>query len=99
MTFDPHSVSTNREMLKETLRRERREEMDILTIVEKSIGIKIPSERVLEMLTLDACESVECTSRERTPRDKYRVGVSDHVAEKHTKYDLESTESARTMKT
>ena len=66
-------------MLKETLRRDRREGADILTKVEKSLEIKIPSKRVLEMLTfdryleaLDACESVKGTSRVHTPKDKHR---------------------------
>jgi len=93
-------------MLKETLRRDRREGADILTRVEESIEIKIPSKRVLEMLTfdrfpeaLDACESVKGTSRVHTSKDKHRVGVSDHVTEKHAKHDLEIAESARTMKT
>jgi len=70
-----------------------------LTRVEKSIEIRAPPERVWEMLALDRqaewmdeLKSSEYTSEVRTPEDKYRVGASAHIIEKHVKYDLEITE-------
>jgi len=43
-------------------------------------------------------KSVAFTSDVRTAEDKYRVGASAHVTEKHTKYDLEITESLENEK-
>jgi len=67
--------------------------------VERSIEIKAPPGRVWEMLALDRqaewmdeLKSSEYTSEVRTPEDKYRVGASAHIIEKHVKYDLEITE-------
>ncbi len=67
--------------------------------VEKSIEIKAPPGKVWEMLALDRqaewmdeLKSSEYTSEVRTPEDKYRVGASAHIIEKHVKYDLEITE-------
>jgi len=67
--------------------------------IEKSIEIRAPPEKVWEMLALDRLpewmgpkgelKSVEYTSEVRTPEDKYRVGASAHVIEKHFgKFDL-----------
>jgi len=43
-------------------------------------------------------KSVAFTSKFRTPEDKYRLGASAHVTEKHAKYDLEVTESLENEK-
>jgi len=76
-----------------------------LTRVEKSIEIKAPPGRVWEMLALDRqtgwmgeWKSAEYTSEVRTPEDKYRVGASAHVTEKHGEFDLEITESLENEK-
>ena len=76
-----------------------------MTRMEKSIEIKASPEKVWEMLALDRfqewldeCKSVEYTSKVRTPEDKYRVGASAHVTEKHGKYDLEIMESLENEK-
>jgi uncharacterized membrane protein len=75
-----------------------------LVRIEKSVEIKAPPEKVWEMLALDRMpewmywKSVAFISEVRTPEDKYRVGASAHVTEKHTKYDLEITESVENEK-
>jgi uncharacterized membrane protein len=75
-----------------------------LVRIEKSVEIKAPPEKVWEMLALDRMpewmywKSVAFISEVRTPEDKYRVGASAHVTEKHTKYDLEITESLENEK-
>jgi len=73
--------------------------------VEKSIEIRAPPERVWEMLALDRqaewmdeLKSAKYTSEVRTPEDKYRVGASAHVAQKHGEFDLEITESLENEK-
>ena len=73
--------------------------------IEKSVEIKAPPEKVWEMLAFDRMpewmgdwKSVAFTSEVRTPEDKYRLGASAHVTEKHTKYDLEITESLENEK-
>ena len=72
--------------------------------IEKSVEIKAPPEKVWEMLALDRMpewmywKSVAFISEVRTPEDKYRVGVSARVTEKHAKYDLEITESLENEK-
>ena len=73
--------------------------------VEKSVKIQAPPEKVWEMLAFDRMpewmgdwKSVAFTSEMRTPEDKYRVGVSAHVTEKHAKYDMEITESLENQK-
>ena len=69
----------------------------ILVRIEKSVEIKSTPEKVWEMLALDRMpewmywKSVAFISEVRTPEDKYRVGASAHVAEKHAKYDIEIT--------
>ena len=72
---------------------------------EKSTEIKAPPENVWEMLALDRMtewmgdwKSVTFTSDVRTPNDKYKVGTSAHVTEKHAKYDMEITESLEKKK-
>ena len=77
----------------------------MLARMEKSIEIKAPPERVWEMLALDKAKewmeewkSVEYTSEIRTPEDKYKVGASAHVTEKHGEFDLEITESLENEK-
>ena len=72
--------------------------------IEKSVEIKAPPEKVWEMLAFDRMlewmywKSVAFISEVRTPEDKYRVGVSARVTEKHAKYDLEITESLKNEK-
>ncbi len=76
-----------------------------MTRIEKSIEIKVPPAKAWEMLAfdrmaewLDEVKSVQYTSEVRTPEDKYRVGASGHVAEKHVKYDIEMMESIKNEK-
>jgi len=76
-----------------------------VTRIEKSIEIRAPTEKVWEMLAferfpewLDECKNSEYTSKVRTPEDKYRVGASAHITEKHVEYDLEVTESLENEK-
>jgi uncharacterized protein YndB with AHSA1/START domain len=77
-----------------------------LTRIEKSIEIKAPSEKVWEMLAFDRHpewfeerKNAEYTSEVRTPEDKYRVGVSAQITEKHFgKFDVEITESLENEK-
>jgi len=76
-----------------------------LVRIEKSVEIKAPPEKVWEMLAFDRMpewmsdwKSVAFTSEVRTPEDKYRLGASAHVTEKHAKYDLEITESLENEK-
>ena len=73
--------------------------------IEKSIEIKAPPEKVWETLALDRqaewmgeWKSAKYTSEVRTPEDKYRVGASAHVTEKHGEFDLEVTESLENEK-
>ena len=72
---------------------------------EKAVEIKVPPEKVWEMLAfdrmpewMDGWKSVAFTSEDRTPKGKYRLGASAHVTETHTKYDLEITESLENEK-
>jgi uncharacterized membrane protein len=67
---------------------------------EKSVEIRALSEKVWGMLALDRMpewmdgwKSVAFTSEVRNPEDKYRLGASAYVTEKHAKYDVEITES------
>jgi len=76
-----------------------------LTRIEKSIEIRAPPEKVWEMLALDRqaewkveWKSAEWTSEVRTPEDKYKVGASAHITEKHGEFDLEITESLESEK-
>jgi uncharacterized protein YndB with AHSA1/START domain len=76
-----------------------------LVRVEKSVEIKAPPEKVWEMLAFDRMpewmgdwKSIASISEVRTPEDKYRVGVSAHVTEKHAGYDMEITESLENEK-
>jgi len=78
-----------------------------LTIIEKSIEIKAPPEKVWEMLALDRMpeymdvaelKSAKYISEVRTPADKYRVGACAHMTEKRWEYDLEITESLKNEK-
>ena len=73
--------------------------------IEKSIEVKATPEKVWEMLALDRqaewmgeWKSAKYTSEIRTPEDKYRVGASAHVMEKHGEFDLEITESLENEK-
>jgi len=74
--------------------------------VEKSIEIRAPPEKVWEMVAFDRHpewfeerKSVEYTSEVRTPEDKYRVGASARITEKHFgKFDIEITESLENEK-
>jgi uncharacterized protein YndB with AHSA1/START domain len=77
-----------------------------MTRIEKSVEIKAPLEKVWEMLAFDRHpewfeerESGEYTSEVRTPEDKYRVGASAEITEKHFgKFDIEITESLENEK-
>ena len=73
--------------------------------VEKSIEIKAPPEKVWEMLALDRTpewiednENVEYTSEVNTPEDKFRVGATVHIIEKHEEFDMEITDSIKNEK-
>ena len=77
----------------------------ILVRIERSIEIKAPPEKVWEMLALDnlpewmdELKGVEYTSEVHTPEDRYRVGASAHISEKHVGYDFEITESLENEK-
>jgi len=80
---------------------------DILVRIEKSIEIKASSEKVWEMLAFDKAQewmeewkSVEYTSEVRSSEDKYKVGASAHITEKHAsiEFDFEITESLKNEK-
>ncbi len=78
---------------------------DILTEIEKSIEIGAPPEKVWEILAFDRMpewmeewKNMKYTSEVRTPKDKYGVGASAHVTEKHGEFDLEITESLENEK-
>ena len=78
--------------------------------VEKSIEIRAPPEKVWEMLALDRfpeweegykedLKNIEYTSEVKTPKDKYRVGLSAHLDIKgEGEMDLEITESLENEK-
>jgi uncharacterized membrane protein len=79
----------------------------MLARMEKSIEIKASPEKVWEMLAFDRfqeymdvaeTESAKYISEVRTPEDKYRVGASAHMIEKHGEYDVEITESLKNEK-
>jgi carbon monoxide dehydrogenase subunit G len=75
-----------------------------LVRIEKSVEIQASPEKVWEMLAFDRMlewmywKNVAFISEVRTPEDKYRVGVSARVTEKHAKYDMEITESLENEK-
>jgi len=76
-----------------------------LTRIEKSVEIGVPPRRVWEMLAfdrmlewMDEWKGVKYTSEVRTSVDKYRVGTSAHVNEKHVEFDLEIMESLENEK-
>ncbi len=74
--------------------------------IEKSVEIKASPERIWEMLAFDRHpewfeerQSAEYTSKVRTPKDKFRVGASACITEKHFgKFDIEITESVENEK-
>ncbi len=73
--------------------------------MERSIEIKASPENVWEMLAFDRMpewmsdwKSLAFTSEVRTPEDKYKLGASAHVTEKHGEFDLEITESLENEK-
>ena len=74
--------------------------------IEKSIEIKVPSEKVWQMLALDRWpewmeeewKNAEYTSEVRKLEDKYRVGAFAHIYDSNTKYDFEITESLESEK-
>ncbi len=73
--------------------------------IEKSIEIKTPHEKVWEMLAFDRMpewmsdwKSVAFTSEVRTPEEKYELGASAHVTEKHGEFDLDISESLENEK-
>ena len=76
-----------------------------MTGMERSIEIKASPENVWEMLAFDRMpewmsdwKSLAFTSEVRTPEDKYKLGASAHVTEKHGEFDLEITESLENEK-
>jgi uncharacterized membrane protein len=76
-----------------------------LVRIEKSIEIKASPEKVWEMLAFDrrpewmeGIKSVKYTSEVHTPEDKYKLGASAHMTEKHGESDLEITESLENEK-
>ncbi len=76
-----------------------------MTGMERSIEIKASPENVWEMLAFDRMpewmsdwKSLAFTSEVRTPEDKYTLGASAHVTEKHGEFDLEITESLENEK-
>ena len=78
---------------------------EVLVRIEKSIEIKASPEKVWEMLAFDrrpewmeVIKSMKYTSEVHTPEDKYRVGASAHMSEKHGESDLEITESLENEK-
>jgi len=85
---------------------------DTLTRVEKSIEIKVPPEKVWEMLALDrfqeweeemqkGLKSLKYTSEVHKPKDKYKVGTSGHMNIKGAgmgELDFEVTESLENEK-
>jgi uncharacterized protein YndB with AHSA1/START domain len=74
--------------------------------IEKSVEIKASPERIWEMLAFDRHPewfeerlSAEYTSKVRTAKDKFRVGASACIVEKHFgKFDVEVTESVENEK-
>jgi len=74
--------------------------------VEKLIEIRVPPEKVWEMLAfdrlpewMDDLKSVKYTSEVRTPEDKYRVGATAHwIKVKNEELDSEITESLENEK-
>ena len=78
--------------------------------MEKSIEIRVPPERVWEILPLDRLiewvpgykrdlKSVEYTSEIRTPEDRLRVGATARgIPKKKGKFDFEVTESLENQK-
>ena len=67
---------------------------------EKLIETRAQPEKAWEMLALDRMpewmdgwKSVAFTSEVRNLEDKYRLGTSAYVTERHAKYDVEITES------
>jgi uncharacterized protein YndB with AHSA1/START domain len=83
-----------------------------LTRIEKSIEIKVPPEKVWEIIAFDRVKewdeefqknvkSFEYTSEVKTPEDKYRVGTSTHLDIKGVgmgEFDFEVTESIENEK-
>ena len=75
--------------------------------VERSIEIRVPPEKVWEMLALDrasewnegSMKNVEYTTEVSTPKDKYRVGASAHATIKgEGEVHFEITESLENTK-
>lgn len=71
-----------------------------MTRSERSVEIKVPPEKVWDILALDRMQEwvegvkVEYTSEVRTPGDKYRVGATAHLSVKSEgEHDVEITES------
>jgi len=71
-----------------------------VTRSERSVEIKVPPEKVWDILALDRMQEwvegvkVEYTSEVRTPGDKYRVGATAHLSVKSEgEHDVEITES------
>ena len=76
-----------------------------MTRVETSIEIKVPRERVWEMLALDrmpewkeGCKSVMFSSEVHAPEDKYRVGAAARFIDKHAELMMTITDSLENEK-
>jgi uncharacterized protein YndB with AHSA1/START domain len=76
-----------------------------LSRIEKSVEIKASPEKVWEMLAFDRMpewmsdwKSAAFTSEVRTAEDKYKLGASAHVTEKHGEFDLDISESLENEK-
>jgi uncharacterized protein YndB with AHSA1/START domain len=85
---------------------------EVMTRIEKSIKIKVPPEKVWELLALDrfqeweedmqkGLKSFEYTSEVHSPKDKYQAGTSGHMYIQEMgggDYDFQITESLENEK-
>jgi uncharacterized protein YndB with AHSA1/START domain len=85
---------------------------EVMTRIEKSIEIKVPPEKVWELLALDrfqeweedmqkGLKSFEYTSEVHSPKDKYQAGTSGHMYIQEMgggDYDFQITESLENEK-
>jgi len=73
--------------------------------IEKTVEIRVPPEKVWEMLALDrmpewkeGCKSVEYTSEVHTPEDKYKVGATARFVDQHSKLMMTIVDSLENVK-
>jgi len=76
-----------------------------LGTIEKTVEIRVPPEKVWEMLALDrmpewkeGCKSVEYTSEVHTPEDKYKVGATARFVDQHSKLMMTIVDSLENVK-